>query len=242
MFLSEGVDRNPAAAVTSMASLLDVMHLVDEYTSYLEGRGVNFDQNGFPLLEPSSFLQEWPSMLVPYERRRSKLIRREMSVICFFCKDELIYPRLTRVLDELSEYRAFMGAVATDITVTADMDPEWQAAIMLLNQLFMAVLAVNGIKVVANSRSGSQDSAKYLRAIPAGASWAMGSLGCNRLSSEWDFGCAAKMLSLRPSMVMVYGKRDEIMERQLMNMGLNIRRYSDYHVLSNKASRMRRAG
>ena len=45
-----------------------------------------------------------------------------------------------------------------DATVTQDMDLEWQEEMMLLNQLFMAVLAVNDVRVVANLRTGSRET------------------------------------------------------------------------------------
>lgn len=50
----------------------------------------------------------------------------------------------------LMNTKKFMGVIGSDLTVTSDTDLEWQEAIMLVNQLYMAVLAVNNVKVVQN--------------------------------------------------------------------------------------------
>lgn len=205
---------------------MDVMGLVDEYSRYLQGRGFGFDEHGFPAFRTDMFLQEWPELVVPFKHRADSFVARpERTALCFYCADELIYPRLEKVLGELSVYRGFLAVIGSDVTVTDDMDFEWQGEIMLLNQLFTAVLAANGIKVVANIRSGGERSEEYLSCIPKGVACASGFLGCRTASSRCDFRYVSKVLGVRPSKLLLYGRRDRIVEEQLTTLGVPWRAY-----------------
>ncbi len=133
--------------------------LIDRYADYLNGRGIRFDPQGFPILEPQVYLDEWPTLMVPYRDRKARFVRNpSRTVLCLFTGDARIYPRLENALDDIPEYRRYLGTVGSDLTVTSDMDPEWQRAVMLINQLYTAVLAVNGVKVVQNLRCGSPET------------------------------------------------------------------------------------
>lgn len=216
-----------------ISSLVDIMALIDDYSFYLEERGCTFDEKGFPILDRSCFLKEWPDQLVTFQHRKSNLVKNpSRTALCFYCDDVRIYPRLEKVLDDIPEYRRFMGTVATDVTVTSNMDIEWQQEMMLLNQLFMAVLAVNGIKVVSNTRSGSEASLVCFDSIPPGVMCASGTLGCATTSAPFDMGYITKLLRIRPSMVLLYGKPDPILESQLDLLGIPYRRYDDFHKVS----------
>lgn len=207
-----------------------VMNLIDEYTDYLEAKGAAFTEEGFPQLPRSCFLSEWPDRVVTYKYRNSRLvIDKERTVLCLYAPDNQIFPRLDKVLDELGEYGQYMGAVMSDATITWDMDFDFQAEMMLLNQLYMAVIAINGIKVVANTRCGGPDTIRHLGSIPHGVMWASGFLGCKGERNPSDFSYIAKILALRPSKLLIYGKRDAIAESQLDRLGIDYRRYPDVH-------------
>lgn len=209
-------------------SLPTILTLIDRYSRYLTLRGVRLDENGFPLLGASSFLDEWPNSIVPYKNRNTSLAAdRHTTVICFYCNDRYIYPRLENVLDDVPEYRRFLGVIGADITVTDDMDLEWQVATMLLNHLFTAVLAINGIKVVANLRCGSTETLRYLSCIPHGVMCASGFLGCAKTDSVLDYTYAAKILTVMPSKLLIYGKHDVLAENQLSTLGIAYRQYDD---------------
>ena len=140
-------------------TLEDIMRLVDTLDSYLRKSGCEFDERGFPIIPRSCYLSEIPDDVVTYKDRKSTLVKDiSRAALCFFCGDERIYPRFERVFNEIDEYRKYMGVVGPDLTVTEDMDVEWQREIMLLNQLFLAVLATNGIKVIQNIRCGSNET------------------------------------------------------------------------------------
>lgn len=218
-------------------NLLDLMKIAEEYIQYLKRRGVKFNTRDFPLLKKDMFLDEYPELVMPYDCRKNRLVMNpEKTLLCFYCGDKRIYPRLKKVLKDILEYRRFLGVVAVDITVTSDMDEEWQDAIMLLNQLFMAVLAVNGVKVVANLRTGSLSSVGNFETIPKGVMWAAGFLGCAK-DDLLDFRFISDTLRVMPSKFVIYGPEDEIALEKLNMMGIDHRVYYDYHKLSKKYKR-----
>ncbi|WP_082715693.1 DUF4417 domain-containing protein [Atopobium deltae] len=215
--------------------LTDVMKVVEEYSKYLESEGIPLDEQSFPVLHPECFLDTWPEAVVPFQNRNSTLVADpSKTVICFYCPDERIYPRLDKVFKEIPEYQRFMGVVATDVTVTQDMDPEWQFEIMLLNQLFMGVLAVKGIKVIPNLRCGLQETLFCFESIPPGVMCASGTLGCSNLKRPHDMSYLEKVMKVRPSKILIYGKPDPIMESQLNTVGIPYRRFDDVHRATKK--------
>ncbi len=219
-----------------LCNLIDIIEVTDKYLSYLTGR-IDFSDNGFPIFTRDMFLNEEPELIVPYYNRHNKIVKNpERTLICFFCSDNSLYRRLENVFDDVSEYKQYMGVIGLDITVTADMDREWQDAIMLLNQLFLAVLACNGIRIVMNARIGEPHSVNNLRLFPKNTMWATSFLGCDNLQAETDFSFISKVLSLMPSNLLIYGKHDKIAEKQLSVMGIPYRIYTDYHRLTKEVT------
>lgn len=212
--------------------------LIDRYADYLGEEGVRFSPQGFPILQPRMYLDEWPALMVPYRDRKARFVHDPShTVLCLFTSDARIYPRLEKVLDDVPEYRRYMGAVGSDLTVTSDMDLEWQRAIMLLNQLHMAVLAVNGVKIVQNLRCGSPDTIACLGCVPPGVMCASSTLGCANTESELDLFFAEKLFATRPGKLLLYGKHDPVMEHQADVTGVPCRVYPDVHTLYKQQTR-----
>ena len=202
-------------------SIASFEELIDRYADYLSGKGIQFNPQGFPMLQPQMYLDEWPELMVPYRDRKARFVHNPShTVLCLFTSDMRIYPRLEKALDDIPEYSRYMGAVGSDLTVTSDMDLEWQQAIMLLNQLYLATLAVNGVKIVQNLRCGSPST-----------------LGCANTESELDLLFAEKLFAIRPGKLLLYGKYDPIMERQANVAGVPCRIYPDAHTLYKQLAR-----
>lgn len=226
------------SAVIRRMTIPWLIQMAEEFESYLVSRGMRFDSLGFPLVPPSCYADIVPGEMLPYTHRHSRLCEDAACVaICFFMSDKRIYPRFECLPDEIEDYRGYAAVVVPDLTVTADMDLPWQGFTMLLNQLFGAILAVNGIKIIANTRCGSPASTRYLGAIPKGVLCASGSLGCKVLRREADFDFLSKLLFLLPSASLFYGKKDPIAFGQFSTMGIPVKRYPDIHTRSVNASR-----
>ena len=212
--------------------LVSICEIADRYLTYLNGK-MDFSGNGFPVFTKEMLLDEEPDLIVPFYQRHNRVVKDPAkTVICFYSSDRFLYRRLEKVFDDINEYKQFQGVIGLDITVTEDMDIEWQNMIMLVNQLFLAVLACNDIKVVMNSRIGSPASLSNLNGFPKRSLCATSFLGCNRLSSENDYSFLKKVLALLPSKLLIYGKHDTLAEAQLSRLGIDYRIYADFHRLS----------
>lgn len=218
-------------------SLNEFMHLLCGYRSYLVEAGVEFDDDGFLVIERGSFAENEPDFIVEYERRNSLGAAPSRTAICFFESDERILRRFERLLDDIAEYKRFYAVCEPDLTVTADMDIEWQSVIMLANRLFVAILAVNGIKVIPNTRCGSAATRTLLSKLPSGLIWVSSSLGCKPAVDGSDLSFAAKMLRIRPRSVLLYGKEDPVVSDQLNRLGIESRRYPDAHAARRLSAR-----
>lgn len=213
-------------------SIFDIFVMIDELYRYLEDKEMNYDEDGFPVFEPNMFLNEWPELVVPFSQRKNKRVTdRRKTVLCFFDNDKKLYPRLQKLLNEIEEYKLFMGVIGLDVTITYDMDKEWQRAIALLNQLFLAVLAVNGIRIILNTRTAGLSANMVFQNVPQGIMVASGFLGCDKLEIDSDFSYLEKVLLLLPDKLIIYGKHDIVAEQQLDAMGINYRVYTDFHRL-----------
>lgn len=221
-----------------ISRLEQILQLIDSYTDYLSKNGVRINDLGFPLLNRECFLNEWPDVIVPFKERQSRLvIDKKRTALCFYCADAQLYPRLERVLRDIHTYRQYLGVIGMDVTVTRDMDLEWQEETILLNHLFTAVLAVNDVKVAANLRVGSPQSLECLGAIPRGVMCASGTLGCSSTSSPLDMTYSSKLMRVQPSKIILYGRGDQIMEQQIVSLGIPYRRYRDAHTEWKRAYR-----
>ena len=213
-----------------ISNILDLLELEHSFRDYLLTQNIDFDDNGFPVFLASMFLDQWPDAIVTYQYRNNVVLVKDPSktAICFYTSDTRIYPRLEKVFDELDEYRRFMGVVSMDLTFTEDMDPELQQLIFTVNQLFTMILAVNGIKIILNTRSGGLQLSTAFKTIPKGIAVSSGFLGCSRLSED-DLSYIGKILFLLPCMVLIYGKHDLFAEEQLDRLGFMYKIYPDTH-------------
>lgn len=220
------------AAPKRVTSLREYLLLADSLYRRLRALGCVFDDRGFPAIPGECYVRTAPKYMVDWENRCSSRVGRPAeTAICFFRDDARIYRRLCSLERDLPEYRKFAAVVEPDLTVTRDMEPEWQDMMMLLNRLSIAFLAYGGVPSIANSRCGDRGSWVNLEAHPSGVVWASSTLGCANLASPEDLSYLTKMLSLRPSAVMLYGKTDRLMIEQLSRMGIRWYACPDFHSL-----------
>lgn len=213
-------------------TIMDLLFIIEEMHQYLDGQ-IQFAETGAPIFVKEHFLTEWPELVIPFQHRKSNLVSdKKKTAICFFMEDARIYPRFSKILEELDIYKEFLGVIGPDITITNDMDPQMQDAILLANQLFMAVLAVNGIKIVLNTRAGNRPARLAFSSIPKGIMCASGFFGCPKSKNISEaLRYTDKILTLFPSGIIIYGKRDSLIEEQLNQLGIQYRYYKDFHTL-----------
>jgi len=215
-----------------MNSLIDILKMIDSLTDYLKEKNFKFSREGYPIFTKDMFLEEVPEVIVPINHRKNKrVVNKKKTVICLFCGDIHIYRRLIRLIDEIDEYKEYMGVIGSDITVTKDMEIEWQRVIILLNQMIMAVFAVNGIKIILNTRTGSKETRDMFKYMPKNIIVASGFRGGTRKYEKLNYTYIAKILSIRPSQLLIYGKCHKLVLNNIYKMGIDCIVYPDFREL-----------
>lgn len=215
-----------------MKDLNDLLQKTEELSTYLRQKGMEFYTDGYPIFKREMFLDEKPAQLIPIQHKKSRLIKDPKStVLVFFCADKYIYPRVDRLFDEIEDYKRYMAVAGFDITVTADMDIEWQRVIMLLNLLATAVLAINGIKIVMNTRIGSRQTLEVLMRMPRGVIAVSGFRGGRQKNVAFENEYLSKILSLLPKCQLIYGSCSKTVLEQLDRMGIDYEVYPDFREL-----------
>ena len=69
-------------------SIASFEELIDRYADYLSGKGIQFNPQGFPMLQPQMYLDEWPELMVPYRDRKARFVHNPShTVLCLFTSD-----------------------------------------------------------------------------------------------------------------------------------------------------------
>ena len=80
-------------------NMMDLCKIADGYITYLESKGVKFNDDGYPIFEERMFLKELPKQILPYDFRKNRIVDDPRKLLlCFYCPDARIYPRLENVL------------------------------------------------------------------------------------------------------------------------------------------------
>lgn len=216
--------------MNSIHSIADLLETVNVLYKLLDGT-IEIDSDGWPVFCKDHFLSEWPADMITYDNRNSRLIQsKSTTLLCHFAGDKQNYRRFPKLIDDIPKYRDYLAVVFPDITVTKDMDIEMQELILLSNHLYAAVLAVNGIKLAFNTRTGSSETLTSFRHIPRGIVCASSFLGCSPASDVYDTSeYINKILRLMPNKLVIYGKQDLSVNAQLDILGINYRYYEDFH-------------
>ena len=73
-------------------SIASFEELIDRYADYLSGKGIQFNPQGFPMLQPQMYLDEWPELMVPYRDRKARFVHNPShTVLCLFTSDMRIW-------------------------------------------------------------------------------------------------------------------------------------------------------
>lgn len=223
-------------------NLANLLKIADEMYQCVQGK-ICFDADGWPIFQREHFLAEWPGDVITFDHKTSNLVvaPREKTLLCFYMGDIQNYRRFSKFLMDIPIYQQYMGVVVPDRTITRDMDYEMQEAMMLVNQLFAAVLVANNIKIVFNTRSGSKQLVHQFKNVPRHVMCASGFLGCeNSKSINTAAPYVDKILGLMPDKLVIYGKHDVVVDNQLDILGIDYRYYSDFRTRSENASKMKR--
>ena len=213
-------------------NIKDIMCVIDTYYDYLQKKNFLFDSKGFPIFDTSMFLKETPQLIVPFNKRKNKLVTNpKKTLICHFCNDEENYRRVENVFRDIGEYKKYMGSTISDVSITEDMDSEYQDYISLLNQLFGAVLVTNSIKIVMSTRTGLFNSNNNFLSTPKGIMYISSFLGCQKQDKPYNLSYINKIVNCNPSKLLIYGKEDKYVNQLLDYTNIPYKYYVDFHRL-----------
>ena len=214
---------------------MNEIEIVEIYTTFLIGKGVEFYENGFPKFKPDWIIKNRPKIIVPfYKRHYYKTNKKDIS-ICYFSKDEHLYPRFKNVFKEIEILKEYHSVCMMDISISPYMLDEVQRMNLLINLLYTCVLAVNGIKVIPSLRTGNFETLTLLmKSIQYSKFWVMGIVGTQKAKdnaiSELNF--KTKCLLISPEEVLCYGKPNNKTTACLQEYGVEFKPiYKDFRSL-----------
>lgn len=212
-------------------NIVDICRFMQQMHDELKEQ-IEFDSDGWPIFQRTNFVSEVPEEFVTFDYRTNSLITapRNKTVLAFFEPDRRIYPRLSKIKQDLPIYKQYAGVVFPDITITTDMDHELQETLILANHLFAAYLVANGVKVVFNTRTADITTLDTFKNIPQGVMCASGFLGCKNSTNFFKASkYTNKILRILPETLLIYGKHDKKIDMQLDTLGINYLYFQDFH-------------
>ena len=184
---------------------IDLFAIADELYKYLTDHGIRFNRFGYPVIPTDNLLNDIPDEIVPYEHKNAA-VDKKRTVLCHFANDEHLYRRVKKYKDDIDILREYMGATGFDLSPRVTWDIRKQRFNILISRMIDTYRVMNGVKLLQNFRSGSIDTLDSMTA-PPGMMYAVGTLGCARGYFKYnEYLLKAKLLLLRPSKLLVYGR------------------------------------
>ena len=212
------------------------IELVECYTAYLKDKGVEFYDNGYPKFNSDWFIKEKPKVIAPFNKRQYYRQDKHDISICYFEKDEHLYPRLDKVFKEIEILKEYHSVCMMDISISPLMLDEVQRMNLLLNLLFICVIAVNGIKIIPSFRTGNFDTLTLLvNSVGHSKYWVMGSVGTQQVRSNsfFEYLFRTKCMFVEPANLLCYGRPNKQTCKCLDEYGIEYKPfYKDFRDLS----------
>ena len=219
-----------------------VYEIASRLYQYAVSRGAKFRENGYQIFSPDMLLDSEPDEIVPF-RNRLKAKDPSKTAICFFTDDKLIFPRLDKLETDLEEYKKYMGVCGFDLSPNILTDPFRQNINVIASQLASLYLALNGIKIIPNFRTGGDSTIASLQASPRDAIFAVGTLGCARgLVAHNSLLLLKKLLVSDAKELLVYGTLRPEYRAILEERGVRFRVYQDFQTRSRNKSKEKQYG
>lgn len=159
--------------------------LIDTLITYLKQRGVEFNDQGFPIFNEGDFLGELPESIIPYSHRHDTKSKAH-TVVSFYEPDKLLYGRLTfeklkKVSEELKEYKGFVGY---DLSIFKDFLYPFQKFYVMANLVLTKFLVVEGNKFYPNLRADESGGDLYFKLFANAPIVCCGTLGCSKFKEQ----------------------------------------------------------
>lgn len=213
---------------------MNLFKLAIELEEYLRERGVEFTEEGYPVFTEDMLLKEMPEGVCPigqtyYVKDRSKYL------LVSFSNDENIYKKLISLQNDVDDYLQYKGFGGFDLSPRINWDVNLQKFNLLLSKLADAFLAVNGVKLMPNFRTGCLYTFEVLSIYPPNTWYSVGALGCGRGRIKInEMYLRTKLVVTNPDMLIYYGKLKPEYAQILEDYGVNYKVFTDFQRLSRR--------
>uniref|UniRef100_I5AT24 Uncharacterized protein n=1 Tax=Eubacterium cellulosolvens (strain ATCC 43171 / JCM 9499 / 6) TaxID=633697 RepID=I5AT24_EUBC6 len=211
---------------------MHLIRLAEELEDYVRDKGVEFTEDGYPIFTEEMLLKEMPEGLCPigntyYVKDKSKYL------LVSFCNDEIIYKKLFSLKNNIDSYREYMGFGGFDLSPRINADVNMQRFNLLLNKLADAYLALNGVKIMPNFRTGCNETFGVLSVYPKNSWYCVGALGCGKGRIKInDFYLRQKLIITNPDMLIYYGKVKPEYASVIEEFGVHYKVFADFQRVS----------
>ena len=163
------------------------------------------------------------------EALRKEAVDKSKTLLVTFSNDENIYKKLETIWEDVHQYTQYLGVAGFDLSPRINWDIKLQKFNILLNMLVDAFLAINGIKILPNFRTGCLETMDVLTHYPGHTWFAVGALGCaNGYVKLNEMYLRTKIILTNPDMLIYYGKLKPEYESILVEMNVPYRVFTDF--------------
>ena len=211
---------------------MKLFELANNLTNYLKAEGILFTENGYPIFTEDMLLKEIPEQILPFRQAYASK-DKSRTLLVSFSKNEDIYPRLFSLDKDIPKYKQFLGVGGFDLSPRINWPIELQRFNLLLSRLADAYLAIHGIKIMPNFRTGNFETFDVLQTYPTDCCYVVGSLGCAKGNVEVNkIYLRTKLILTNPHMLIYYGKLHEEYIKILNEFLIPYRRFPDFQSVS----------
>ncbi len=147
-----------------------------------------------------------------------------------FLPDELVYRRLEHLENDIRRYKELKAIGGFDLSPRIAMSPELQRMNLLINIMATVYVAVSGVPIVPNFRTGAASNVDLLALWPKGCTFVVGTLGCARGNVEHNLAMLkTKLMIAEPSELLIYGTLRKEYREELDNQQVTYRVFADRH-------------
>ncbi len=216
---------------------MDLIELAQDLYDYLVQHNVQFTDDGYPIFTDNMLLREIPEEVLPYDFKFAAKNKKK-TILVTYANDEHVYKRLLSLKQDIDVYRQYMGVAGFDLSPRISWDLNLQKFNILLNMMADVYLALNGIKIMPNFRTGSLKTMDILQCYPKNCWFMVGSLGCAKGHVQInEMYLRTKIILTNPDMLIYYGILKSEYKQILEETGINYKVFEDFQSKSRRKGR-----
>ena len=186
----------------------NILEWCDDMITHLKESDIDFE-NGVAVLKKEFIYQDEVSMVSTYKYRND--IPNELkktSLLTYFMPDDNLFNRIKKLEEEIPIMREYGGICGFDLSPSVGMLRPRQRFSILINSIFNASCAIQGVKILPNSRVGDLGTMSMSKSFPDGVNFITGKHGCNSYGFK-EYGLYQLCVQIhekQPHILYVYGK------------------------------------